>query len=181
MTKEQTTELLSLIRIAYPRFYANLTKQDALATIELWYSMFKDYEYKTVLMATQSLINNLEFSPTIADVKNEIYKLTTSQEDTAIDEWNAIKKALSNSIYNSDRMYETLPPIAKKFVGSPNQLRQWAMNGDFNDGVVRGQFLKQYEVLQKREKYKSLMTPEIKDFIQNLAEQKEIKMLGGNE
>ncbi len=177
MTKENVTELLGLIRIAYPRFYANLTKQDALATIELWYSMFKDMEYEVVKVAVNSLINTLEFPPTIADVKNEIYKLSTVDENNALDEWNAIKGAIRNGIYYAGEMFERLPPIAKKFCGSPNQIKEWAMTPDLNDGVLRGQFLKQYDVIQKREKFKALMTPEVKEFIQKLTDQKDLKRL----
>lgn len=177
MTRKNVIELLGLIRIGYPRFYSNLTKEDALATIELWLSMFKDCEYELVKTAVQSLINSSEYPPTIADVKNEMYKLNNIEGDNSIDEWNAIRKAIKSSIYYSVENFNSLPPIAKRFVGSPNQLREWAMSDNFNDGVIRGQFMKQYETLAKRKKYVALMTPEVREFIQKLTEKKDVKML----
>lgn len=176
MTRENTIELLSLIKIAYPRFYTNLTKQDAQATIDLWSAMFKECDYTLVKMATQTLINTLEFPPTIADIKNEMYQLTNHEEDTALDEWNQIKSAMQSSYDGMSEAFNRLPYCAKKFVGSSRQLYDWATSTDFNDGVLRGQFLKQYEVLKKRQKYNQLMSSEVREFINGLSEQ---KMIGG--
>lgn len=180
MTKENTVELLTMLRLAYPRFYANITKQDAQATLELWYSMFKEEDNDVVKAATKTLISSLEFPPTIADVKKEIDKLVNAATDkpTAIDEWNAIRKAIGNSIYNSAEMFETLSPIAKQYVGTPNQLKQWAMATDFNPDVAKGQFLKQYSVLEEREKYKAILDE--KALVQRITTQNN-KLLGGAE
>jgi hypothetical protein len=176
MTKENTTELLSLIKLAYPRFYTNLTKQDALATIDLWTAMFKNCDYTLVKMATQTLINTLEFPPTIADIKNEMYKLVNHDEDTALDEWNLIKSAMQSPYDRMGEAFNRLPYCARKFVGNPRQLKDWATSTDFNDGVLRGQFLKQYDLLKDREKHNELMPNDVRDFISNLAEK---KMIGG--
>lgn len=143
--------------------------------------MFENDDVEIVKLATKNLIQHLEFPPTIADVRKEIDKLieTATDKPSAMDEWNEIRDAIRNSIYNSVQCFESLPPIAKKFVGSPNQLRSWAMADDFNDGVVRGQFLKQYEVIENREKRKAMMSPEVRSFIQELAHSKDVKMLDG--
>lgn len=166
-----------MLRLAYPRFYANITKQDALATIELWYSMFKDSDFELVELALNTLIKTFEYPPTIADISHEMDRLraAATNEPTATDEWNAIRKAIGNSIYNSGEMFEGLPPIAKQYVGSPYQLKQWAMAEDFNADVAKGQFFKQYEVLKQREKYKSILSEA--SVIKRLTEEKEAKYL----
>lgn len=177
MTKDNITEILSTLKVAYPNSFANITKADAQATIELWYKMFKDADFVSVKVAISSLINTSKYPPTIAEVKEEMYKISNTDCDVAIDEWNKIKKALGNSLYNSVAEFEALPPIAKRFVGSPNQLREWGMSTDFNDGVVRGQFFKQYEILEKREKYQASMPADVKKYISEIADKKAVGYL----
>jgi hypothetical protein len=153
---------------------ASLTK-----AVDLWAEIFSKDEIEVVVLAVKSLIQTLEFPPSIADVRKEIDKLVDTVDDkpTAIDEWNAIRSAIKIGIYYADEGFERLPPIAKKFVGSPAQIRDWAMSEDFNDSVVRGQFLKQYETLKNREERRALLTPELKNLIQNLANKKDVKLL----
>lgn len=169
LTYSETIKILSLIKVAYPRFYLNITKSDAEATANLWASMFMGDDFEVIKIATQSLIATFQYPPTIADIKNQVYKLQTSNEKGAIEEWNDIKNAIKNSSYYASEMFEKLPPIAKKFVGSPSQLKEWATTTDFNDGVVRGQFLKQYEVLKEKERYTMLVPDNVKNLLQDVA------------
>jgi hypothetical protein len=145
--------------------------------------MFQNDDVFVVKLAIKSLINSLEFPPTVADVRKEINKLikTTNNEPEAIDEWNAIRHAIKSSIYYSAENFENLPPIAQKFVGSPSQLKAWAMEEDFQDGVLRGQFLKQYEVLKEREHYNAMLPENVKAKIYELAEKKSTQFLLGGE
>lgn len=139
--------------------------------------MFEKDDADVVKLAVKNLINTLEFPPTIADVRKEITKLANVATDkpTAIDEWNAIKKAIGNSGYHADEEFEKLPPIAKKFVGAPRQLRDWGLAEDFNESVVRGQFLKQYEVLEERQRYQAMMSPEFAKLIGNITNVKTLE------
>lgn len=132
--------------------------------------MFEVEDYKTAMLAVDSLISKLEFPPTIADVKKEMKKLvgTATNETTGIDEWNMIRKAVKNSAYCAKEEFDKLPPIAKRFVGSPSQLHDWAISYDFNADVVRGQFMKQYDELKEREEYKQMLEnkPKLKEVIE---------------
>lgn len=149
------------------RFYQNMTENELRQTLEVWYEMFSEYDLNVVKLAVKNLIARLEFPPTIADVRKEIDKLVdVAQNNPApADEWNAIRKAIKNSLYNAGEEFEKLPSIAKRFVGNPNQLRDWGLSEDFNDSVVRGQFLKQYDVLKEREKLEMQLTPEVKKLL----------------
>jgi len=173
---------LAIIRASYPRFYQTAqTNEDVETTVNLWAEMFENDDVMAVKLAVKSLINTLEFPPTIADIKKEMNKLfeVINDENGAIDEWNQIKTALRNSAYYSVEMFERLPPIAKRFVGSPSQLRCWGLDPDFNDGVIRGQFLKQYEVLKDRERHAAMLPENVKSKLKELAEQKGLKVLEG--
>ena len=74
MTEQEIASVLSIIKVAYPRFYLNITESDVKSTITLWREMFKDDDKKEVMIAVKELISELEFPPTVADIKNKIKK-----------------------------------------------------------------------------------------------------------
>lgn len=160
MTREESTMILGILKTAYPNFYKTMTKEEAYGTIELWADMFVNEDAKIVTIAVKELINNFKFPPTIADVKDQIVKLTMERTDLTA-EWDSLQKAISCGLYNSVEGYESLPPIAKAFVRSPSQLRELAMmDSDVVHSVVKGQFFKQGEVLRKRQEEDRRMLPE---------------------
>ena len=169
MNRDEIVTILGTLKTAYPKFYVDMSKEEMYNTIDLWTEMFSHENPKLVVAAVKNLINTFKWPPTIADIKEEMYKLTETESESPIEIWNRIKSAIRNSGYNSYEEFQKLPEIAKKFVGSPNQLREWALSIDYNDGVVKGQFLKQYEVLIKREKDSKLMLPEVRDIVEKLS------------
>lgn len=168
MTRDEIVVILGTLKTAYPKFYSEMSKQEMFNTIDLWTEMFAHEKTELVVAAVKNLINTFKWPPTIADVKEEMYKLIEHEKETPIELWNMIKKAIRNSGYNSYEEFQKLPEVAQKFVGSPNQLREWALSVDYNDGVVKGQFFKQIEIIQKREKDNKLMLPQVKEIVQNL-------------
>jgi SOS-response transcriptional repressor LexA len=74
VSESEIAGILSLIKVAYPRFYSNITEGDVRSTISLWREMFKDENAQEVLIVVKELINELEFPPTIADIKNKLKK-----------------------------------------------------------------------------------------------------------
>lgn len=177
MKREEVIAILGIMRTAYPRFYANMKKDELLETVDLWYEMFKDDNSLIVTSAVKKLITQLEFPPTIADVKKAMYSLTDNTESN-IELWNRFIKSASRASYNSAEEYASLPDIIKKFVGSPMQLRDYAlMDADTVNTVVKGQFLKHIEILRQREKEEKMMLPETRELIKKLSS--DTKLLKG--
>ena len=168
MNRDEIIAILGTLKTAYPKFYVDMSQQEMLNTINLWGEMFAHENPALVVAAVKSLINTFKFPPTIADVKNEMYKLTETETETPVEMWNKIKGAMRRASYYANEEFEKLPEVAKKFVGSPNQLREWALAVDYNDGVVKGQFFKQYEILKQREKDNKLMLPEVRNITKQL-------------
>jgi hypothetical protein len=178
MNREQIIAILKVLKVAYPRFYAEMSKKEAEDTINLWQEMFSHDKPELVTAAVKDLVNSFKFPPTIADVKDKMYELTKTDTDTPVELWNAIKKAMRNSAYNAVEEFEKLPEVAKRFVGSPNQLREWAIGTDYNDGVIKGQFFKQVEIIKQRDKDNSMMLPEVRNLVQKLSANNDMKLLG---
>ena len=161
------------MQTAYSRFYQTTKSSELSKVVDLWAELFKDDDVMLVATAVRSLIKRLEFPPTIADVRKEMETLveTVTDEPTAIEEYNAIRQAIKSSGYYSVENFEKLPEIAKQFVGSPSQLKEWALREDFNEEVLRGQFLKQYDSLKERQKHRQMLNsnPKLNNLIQNIA------------
>lgn len=171
MQRQDVIKLLSILKTAYPRFYANMTKEDANEAIELWTDMLKDCDTKVVMIATKNLINTLQFPPTIADIKNEIYKLTKQNEKSDIELWNELKDAMRNGIYYADEIFPTLSQELQLFLGNPASLKELAMMDiEEIDSVQKGIFLKQMPILKQRDKEKQMMLPESRELVSNLLE-----------
>lgn len=177
MTREETTAILGVLKTAYPNFYKDMNKQQMLDTVQLWSEMFVNENIEVVKIAVKSLINTFKFPPTMADVKEQIYKLQYPETDDTTELYNGLKKAIGNSIYNAVDEFAKLPTIVQKFVGSPKQLREWAIDENFNDNVLRGQFSKQITTLKARQKEERQMLPEAKNMINKIIENSKIKFL----
>jgi len=163
MTRDEVIQLLSLLKVAYPNFYRNITKTEAERTISLYEDMFINMDFKVVTMAIKELINTLQYPPTIADIKNKIDEITTIKK-LPTDLWEQLCMAIKNSGYHSVEEFEKLSPEVKAFVGSPNELKNLAlMDSDIVHSVIKGQFFKQIEIIQKRDADDKRMLPESKE------------------
>ena len=130
--------------------------------------MFKDDNANLVNLAVKELINSFQYPPTVADIKNKMYQLT-SEEKTPAELWDELAKALRDSIYHSEQQFAKLSPEVKAFVRTPAQLKEMAMmDSDTVHSVTKGQFLKQIETIKKRNKEDKLMLEETKNLKLNL-------------
>ncbi len=162
MQRDEIVSILTILKTAYPNSYKNMTKEDAENTINLWNVMFQNDDGRVVAIAVKELINTLQFPPTIADIKNKMLELTTDRK-TPSELWGELERALKDSIYHSKERFEELSPEVQKFVRDPAQLKEMAMmDSDVVHSVTKGQFLKQIEIIQKREDEDKKMLPESK-------------------
>ena len=162
MTKKETTAIMDLITTAYPRFYANQSKEEKQHAIALWASMFSQESVEEVVAAVKLLIANNTFPPVIAEVKEAVLRV---RRDTEMDEheaWEIVKKALEESYYRPAKSFQGLPDGIKKIVGSPRQLREWGMM-DFNtlNTVIASNFMKRYRSVATAKKERQTLSIDV--------------------
>lgn len=122
-------------------------------TLEIWLSFFKEDNIENFKNAVNEYIRTSNRFPTIADIKNIIFKNTHTQIDNN-QLWEALVKAISRSNYYADEEFDKLPELVKLYVRNPRQLQEMAsMESDIIHSVVKGQFMKQIEKI--KEDYKS--------------------------
>lgn len=169
MNTEETKTLLGIMKMAYPNFYKDLSKADAINIVELWSMMFADEHPKIVTEAVKALICTLKYPPTIADVKEKIQDITTPQQETEMEAWEKVLKAIRNSGYNAYDEFGKLTEVVQKVIGSHNQLREWAMmESEKVNSVVQSNFMRSYTAKLRTERERSKLPQSAKDLLQSL-------------
>ena len=147
MTRQETGMIMDILTAAYPRFYSGPNTPNKAQTIILWATMFADDPVEVVAMAVKAFIatDKKGFPPHIGAIKDAIVKLKTPDELTEQEAWELVRRACSNANYGAREEFDKLPPVVRRLVGSPNQLREWAMmDSDIFNSVVASNFQRSY-------------------------------------
>lgn len=178
MTREETIKILTVLKVAYPQFYAKQTKADLQQVVSVWEMMFAGDDYQVVNAAVMAVINTDTngFPPNIGTIKEQIRRFQTPETDTAMEAWNQVRKAIS--YYNSKQNFDALPELAKKIVGSANQLRDWAvMDSEDVNTVVQSNFLKAYRAKEKSFLEQKALPPKVQEIVAKLQQKYELEKL----
>lgn len=152
MDKIDTARIMAIIYEAYHFFYKDSSDQKAATAISLWHNMFQSEPYELVEAAIYAHIAKSEHPPTVAHIKKEINFLRNPNELSEAEAMNAIIQAASNSLYNAAEEFQKLPATLQKLVGSPRQLREYAlMDSKTMNSVITSNLSRSYKVLVQRE------------------------------
>lgn len=177
MNKTEVLKIMSILRGAYPQFYRDVSREEAASTVGLWEDMFKNDDYQIVAAAVKALIESDEkgYPPHIGAVKAKIRLLTGKEEMSEAEAWGIVARALKNSLYGAKEEFEKFPPIIRRIVGSPNQLREWGMmDSETVHSVVASNFQRAYRTISKREQELSKISPDVRNIIGAMEERMEI-------
>ena len=180
MNKQETAQIITLLAGNYNSI-AEKTKEQKQMMINTWFECLNDLDYKLVLHAVKKTIIESPYPPTIHEVRknaNEI--LNPSIQKTGIEAWEEAYKMICNGIYMTEEQFNQASPNVKKFFGNVRQVKELAQT-DLKtvNSVVKGQFLKQYDVIVEREKQQNLLPQNMQDFIKQINEKVDIKRLEG--
>lgn len=168
MTRTEVIKILAIIKVAYPNSYNNFGDKDNQALVALWELQFKDYEANVVMNALNTIIatDSSAFAPPIGRIKEVIYKLSTKNELSENDAWNAVRKALRNSMYNSQEEFKKLPAEVQDTLGSASRLRDMAMLTDSEVEFQHNAFSKAFNEIMKRKKEYAMLPSSIQKQIE---------------
>ena len=131
--------------------------------------MFINEPYELVQYALKRIIETSKFAPTIAEVKEEIKLAMGNDKNLASDYWNKLVYALSDCNYHSSERFLELPSPVKRFVGSPNALKELGqIETAILNTVTRSNFLKVIDGLIKSEEESALMPKVLKELAEKL-------------
>ena len=173
MNLVETAKLMAVLETAYPMFYAKKTQQEREDAIRLWAEMFADEPGEVVAMAVKALIKSRvsTFPPGIGEITEKIQQIMLPEQMTELEAWSLVAKAVSNSGYNSGEEFRKLPEVVQRLVGSPSQLREWAlMDSETFNSVVASNFQRSYKVRAKNEREYLALPSSVKTFMAGIAE-----------
>ena len=165
MNRSETSAILTILKTAYPQFYRGIDVKEAERTVSLWHEM--------VAVAVKAMIASRTntFPPNIGEVKEEIAKMRSPNEMTAIEAWGLVAAATRNSLYNAQAEFDRLPPTVQRLVGSPLQLREWAtMDADTVSSVIASNFQRAYRVRSASDREYMKLPADIKKVISGVAD-----------
>lgn len=163
MDVKETAAVMAILKIAYPRYYANTTTAEAKETLNLWHTMLAEYPADMVNAAIKALIATNVYPPTIADVISSIKQLTQKKNMSEVAAWGLVKNAIRNSAYHSVEEFDKLPPEIQETVGNPMVLREWAMSDDEStETVIASNFMRSYKAKVKERKKFDAIPSDIK-------------------
>lgn len=154
MNRVEVLKIMAVLRAAYPQYYRNISDEDAANVVNLWTDLFAEDDASFVGAAVKAIIvaDNREFPPLVGTIKEKMRQLTTPNELTEGEAWAIIAKAVKNSLYASREEFDALPPMLKKLVRSPSQLKDWAMmDSETLHSVVASNVQKAFRTIAKRE------------------------------
>lgn len=162
MNKKEAAQVISIMQANYPDSFKGQTDEMVMAKITLWAKMFEAdnaNEVTAAVMAHMATDTN-RFMPPVGVIKDALLKLRQPEEMTEQEAWGYVAKALRNGIYGAQQEFDKLPPVIQRIVGSPNQLRDWAvMDADAVQSVVASNFQRSYRARAKNER-ETLALPE---------------------
>ena len=71
MEQSNFASLVKNLEVAYPYYFKDLSKENAVAFLKLYYDNLKKYRYEVVAMAFKNIITTHDFMPSLAEVIKE--------------------------------------------------------------------------------------------------------------
>ena len=127
--------------------------------------MFADDRPDLVAAAVKSFVvtDTKGYPPHIGVIKDKMRLFTTPEAMTEQEAWGLVRKALSNSLYHSDEEYNALPRLIQSLVGSPSQLKEWALMDESTvQSVVASNFMRSYRARAKHQEEFDALPEDVK-------------------
>ena len=170
MNRKEVLYILGILQTAYPGFYRGQSKEQLEATVRLWERQFAGKDYKLVCAAVEALISTRTetYPPNIGAV-NEMISKMADPEITPMEAWGYVRRAMQNGIYGAEYEWECLPESVKASI-TPEQIRAWAMDEDFNEGVASSNYMRSYAARDKNRRQLTMLTNDVQKLITQAAD-----------
>ena len=172
MNRQEAYQILTILQANYPDSFRGMSKEAANVKVNLWADMFAEEPFEAVAAAAKAYIatDTGSFMPTVGQLKDTLHRMQQPRQQTQMEAWSMVAGALRNSLYGAEEEFRKLPPAVQRTVGSPAQLKEWAlMDAETVQSVVASNFQRSFQVCQKREDDYQKLHGAVKSFITELA------------
>ena len=164
MTREECKKLIMICEATYPNFKFDNPQE----MLNAWSMMLEEFDGNEILLALKTFIHTSgsAFAPSIS----QLIAMTRKPKELAVvqevDVWREVRPAIRNGLYHFQEEYDKLSDTAKRMVGDPAQLREWAMlPSEEIDTVIQSNFKSRFNVMQKRQLEINAMPEEVRKLI----------------
>ena len=166
MTKDEIRKLLYMINSIYPNFKVNNPEQ----MIEIWTEFLEDQDANAIAASLKMYVRSdtSGFAPSIGQLIQGAYKLTVKEELTPGEAWSMVHRAICRSTYYATEEFNKLPKTVQRAVGSADQLRAWATDEYFNEGVASSNFRRAYQNACDQKRNEALIPADVAKMIESL-------------
>ena len=164
MTEKEVRQLLAMTQAVYP----NYNPPSREAAVNAWLMCLSEYDNNVVMAAFKAYMttNTSGFAPAPGQLIEILQTLTQPSELNELEAWSLVRQALRNCGYNSEQEFAKLPTVVQKTVGTPQQLKIWACDSEFNENVVSSNFIKTYRTEVKRATELNKMPNDVRKLIE---------------
>lgn len=167
MTRDETVKIIRIMCDCYPNYKpSNLSE-----TVDVWNMMLENCTYEQVSVALKAYVfsDTSGFAPSIGQLINKLHEVQTPQELNEMEAWFLVSRALRNGYYSAVEEFSKLPPPVQKAVGSPDNLRNWALADSKSiENVVQSNFMRTYRTVVNRENEIKKMPADVRTLIENV-------------
>ena len=166
MTEKEVRQLLAMTQAVYP----NYNPPSREAAVNAWLMCLSEYDNNVVMAAFKAYMttNTSGFAPAPGQLIEILQTLTQPSELNELEAWSIVRKALRNCGYNAEQEFAKLPTVVQKAVGTPQQLKIWACDSEFNENVVSSNFIKTYRTEVKRATELNKMPENVRKLIETV-------------
>ena len=173
MTHEGVKNMMRIMTAAYP----NYKPLDMKSTIAVWENLLAEYDDAKGAVALKAYIKSdtSGFAPSIGQIIDLMHY--DPDQVGEMEAWGLVDKAIRNGVYGAEQEFSKLPDVVKEAVGSPGQLREWAMmDTQAVQSVGQSNFLRSYRVASERARKASRMPPEMARLFQRTKQFSELEL-----
>lgn len=175
MTREEVAKLIYVVKATYPRVFARYTDAETRNLIIAWHMVLEHYNYAEASQGLKvCLINDTSgFPPSPGQVIDGIQKAKKPAESdmTELEAWALVRKAIGRAGYYSEEEFNKLPPLVRKAVGAPGNLKEWAMmDADTVESVGQSHFIRNFRTVANRVREEAKLPEQMRPFTKAIIE-----------
>lgn len=154
MDLTDTKKIMAYVSAAFPKYYANVTKDSVNRQAIVWQEVLGEYSTAEVKAGAMSYIasDSSGFPPTPGQIIEHIHFVGKPQDHSGTQAWALVRKAVNVPWDQFEASFATLPRAVQIAVGSPESLKELAqMDTQRFETVAQSNFLRMYDAAQRRE------------------------------
>lgn len=162
MTREECRTLVRAISSLYPNWHPESMSD----TVNAWFFVLEEQELPKcmAMLKAYARTDRSGFAPSPAQLLGQV---TDQKKMTPQEAWSHVLRAIPHGIYHSQDYWEKLPEQVKAAV-TPEQIKAWAKDEDFNQSVAESNFIRSFQISQQRAANSFALPQELKAALEAL-------------